>query len=344
MNVGLFAKRTRPVTAGLMICASLGLLACGSDDGGGGSSGDQGSKTVKIEYLTSFGNFGRDAYVHVAKEKGYFKEEGLDVEVRPGAGTADTVKLVAAGRADFGIGEGATTLITIANQKLKLKTVAAIQQKTMSGIAFRQSAGIDKPSDLEGKKIADAPASANAILFPYFARKAGINPDRVEFVPSAPPDQPKLLAAKRVDAVGQFVVGKNLLEAATKEPVKFITYAEYLPEIGGNVLMARTKMIEEQPEVVEKMTKALMRGLEYSIDHPDETGEILAKVAPEQNPKVAATEVKVMTPYVRPEGFDGTLGTVDQKRLQAEIDMLVDAGAMKSPHKAKDLHAPGFVE
>jgi NitT/TauT family transport system substrate-binding protein len=342
-------RRTRlaqGLTAGVVAIAGLGLVACGSDEKAGGSaaSGSEKAAPVKVQYLTSFGNFGRDAYVHVAKEKGFFEEAGLDVDIKPGSGTADVVKLVAAGRADFGIGEGATTLITIANQGLKLKTVAAIQQHTMNAIAFRASEGIKSPADLVGKKIADAPASATRILFPYYAKKAGIDPEKVQFIPSAPPDAPKLLAAKRVDAVGQFVVGKGLLEAAAKEPVEFLPYSDQLPDIGGNLLMTSSKMIDEQPEVVEKFVKALLRGLEYSIENPDETGEILAKVAPEQNPKVAAAEVKLMTPFVRPEGFDGAIGYVDEKRLQAEIDLLTEAGAIEKPVKLDDLYAGGFVE
>jgi NitT/TauT family transport system substrate-binding protein len=336
----------RYVIVGVLVGACIGLLGCGSDDEpeSAGGTGSATSEPVKVRYLTSFGNFGRDAYVHVAKEKGFFEEEGLDVEVQPGGGTADVVKLVAAGRADFGIGEGATTLIMIANEGFDLKVLAAIQQRTMNAIGFRQSSGITQPADLEGKTIADAPASATTILFPFYAEKAGIDADQVEFVPSAPPDAPKLLAAKRVDAVGQFVVGKGLLQAAAKEPIEFLPYADHLPEIGGNLLMTRTEMIEEQPEVVERMVRALMRGLAYSIEHPDETGEILSSVVPEQDPKVAAAEVELMTPYVRSEDSEEAIGSVDEQRLQTEIDMLIDAGAMNKPVEVTDLYAPGFVE
>jgi len=55
---------------------------------------------TKVNYLTSFSTFGRDAYVYVAQELGYFKEAGLDVSINPGSGTGSVMQLISAGTAD----------------------------------------------------------------------------------------------------------------------------------------------------------------------------------------------------------------------------------------------------
>src|SRR5918995_5963792 len=70
-----------------------------------------------IDYATSFGNFGRDAYVYVAIEKGYFRQANLDVSVTSGPGSVDNMKFVAAGRLAHAPGGNGAPLAPPANQK-----------------------------------------------------------------------------------------------------------------------------------------------------------------------------------------------------------------------------------
>ena len=78
--------------------------------------------TVSIDYATSFGNFGRDAYVYVAMEKGYFEQAGFDVNVTPGTGSVDNIKLVAAGRLDYTPVDIGALMVTRANEGLAVRT------------------------------------------------------------------------------------------------------------------------------------------------------------------------------------------------------------------------------
>lgn len=298
---------------------------------------------AEIDYLTSFSTFGRDAYVYVAQEMGYFDEANMDVTVNPGSGTVDVMRLIAADTADFGPGDAATAAITIAEQDLPVRAVAAIQQNTLAAIATTGSTGIAEPADLEGGIFADSPGSTVAILFPFFADAAGFDDTTVEFVPSAPPDLPRLLASGQADFIGQFVVGRGLIEGATGDTAVFFPYGDFLPDLFGNVLLARQDMIEEQPEVVQAFTTALLRGLEYSIDHPEESGEILAGLIPEQDAAVAAGEVEIMGPYVRPDDFDGPIGSIDEERFTSMLELLANAGAISEDTTTDQIVAPGFV-
>ena len=298
---------------------------------------------VQIDYLTSFSTFGRDAYVFVAEELGYFDEVGIDITINPGSGTVDVMRLIEAGTADFGPGDAATAIITIANQGLDLKAVAAVQQQTLAAIATVEGTGIREPSDLENKTFADAPGSTVRILFPFFAAAAGFDDSTVEFVPAAPPDLPRLLASGQVDYIGQFVVGRGLIESATGDTAVFFPYRDYLPDLYGNLIIARTEMVEQEPDVVQRFVSALMRGLEYSIENPEETGEILVKYQPEQNAVVAAAEVEIMAPFVRPEGFTDAIGTIDPAKIETIISLLEEAGALENPVSVDDVYASGFV-
>jgi NitT/TauT family transport system substrate-binding protein len=313
------ATRILPLAVAVTALAAT-LTACGGD-GDSPSGGD----VDKVTYLTSFSTFGRDAYVYVAEEQGFFEAAGIDVDIRPGSGTVDVLRLVASGQADFGAGDFTTTAITVANEALPVVAVGAIHQSSLSAIMALESTGIRTPADLPGRTVGDQPGSTIQVMFPVYAQAAGIDPDQVEFVPGQPPQLPTLLASGQVDAIGQFVVGQGTIEAAAGEPVTVLPYSDVLPDLYGNALVTSTQTAEQDPDLVRRFSEALLKGLAYSVSHPEETGQILVERQPAEDATVAAREVELMAPAV---GTGDQVGTLDRDRVQGTIEILVEAGAI----------------
>jgi NitT/TauT family transport system substrate-binding protein len=311
--------RIRP--AAILLAAAITVSACS------GAGDNAAAEADKVSYLTSFNTFGRDAYAYVALEKGYFAEVRLDVTINPGAATVEVLKLVAGGRADFGVGDFTTTVITAAKEKLPVTAVAMVHQRSLSAIVTLADRSISRPADLVGKRIGDQPGSTNQVMFPVYARAAGIDPGKVEFVPAAPPALPQLLVSGQVDGIGQFVVGTPLIEkAAQGRKVSALPYGDLLPDLYGNALITSKELPAKNPDLVKRFREALLKGLEYSIDHPEETGQILRKFQPTQDPAVAAAEVTLMGPAVRPAS--GAIGGIDELRVQKTIQLLTEANAI----------------
>ncbi|SEQ88138.1 NitT/TauT family transport system substrate-binding protein [Lentzea xinjiangensis] len=311
----------RKAVPGLFAVVLVVVTGCGGAE-------PAGSRT-EVDYLTSFSTFGRDAYAYVAQEKGFFEQAGLDVTITPGTGSVDVLKLVAGGRADFGVADFTATAITAAKEELPVTVVAAVQQRSLAAIVALEGGGIARPADLAGKRIGDQPGSTNQVMFPVYAKAAGIDPARVEFVPSAPPALPQLLAAGQVDGIGQFVVGKPLVEAAAKgRKAVVLPYGDLVPDLYGNALVTSKDIAANRSELARAFTGALLKGLEYSIQHPEETGTILKKHQPAQDAGVAAAEVGLMAPYVRPAGFTGRIGELTEPRVERIVRTLVEAGAV----------------
>ena len=195
-------RTTAALAAGAAATALL-LSACsGQSSADSSAEGDAApTETVDVTYLTSFNTFGRDSYAYVAQEQGCFSDAGFNVDIQPGTGTVDVLKLVASGQADFGVGDFQAASLTIANEGFPVRIVSAIHDKSLAAIATAEGYGIEEPADLEGKKIADQPGSVNEVLFPVYAEAAGIDASTVEFVPAQPPALPQLLASKQVDAI-----------------------------------------------------------------------------------------------------------------------------------------------
>jgi NitT/TauT family transport system substrate-binding protein len=310
------------------LAATLAAAAGCSDDGddAGGGSGTQ--PLEKITYLTSFGTFGRDAYAYVAKEKGYFREAGFDVEIKAGAGSGENIKQIVAGQAQFTPIDLTGGLLAAGGQQkvTGFTAVSAIQQRTMAAIISLDGYGINSPKDLEGKSLADTPGSVVRNLFPTYARLANVDATKVKFVNGTPQTLFGTLVQHKADGIGQFVVGKPTIEGIAKKPAVVLPYSDYLQDLYGNVLITSSGYAKDNPEKVKKFSAALLKGLETSITSPDEAGSILQKYVPTANPKSAAAELTLMAPFVRSEASGVSVGALDNQRVARSIAILQGSG------------------
>ncbi|MEJ3747559.1 ABC transporter substrate-binding protein [Actinomycetes bacterium KLBMP 9797] len=308
---------------------------CGSDDP---QQTDRAG--VQATYLTSFANFGRDAYAWVALEKGYFRDAGFDVTIQKGQGTGGNIQAVLSGQVQYAPVDLTGGLLYMGkNQTTDFTAVAAIQQRTMAAIASTEDKNIKTPKDLAGKTLADTPGSVVRNLFPTYAALAGIDEKTVTWVDGDAATLIATLGTGKVDGIGQFVVGRPTIAAVTKKNPVFLPYSDLLPDLFGNVLITRTALAKEKPDEVKRFTAALLKGLDYALANPQEAGEILKKNEPTANPAAARAELELMAPFVRPDGTGssaatpgatatggGTLGAIDTTRVARAITILEDAG------------------
>lgn len=325
------AAATMLVTAGCSDTKSPGSDAAGNQ-----------ATVQKVTYLTGLGLLGREAYVFVAKDKGYFQEVGLDVEVKPGSGTVKNLQLLASGEVDFATIDIAAGLIEYGNGKNKdFKVVSAIQQRTVSCIMALEGSGITNPSDLAGKTIGYVPGGTNYTLFPLYAKLAGFDPKTVKWVNTPSPQLQQVLAAGQVNAITQLVVGKPTVELAARgKTAVVLPYSNYLTDLYGNGLAVSTKTLGERRDLALKFNEAMLKGLQYSIDNPAEAGQIFVKYNKQANPEAAAAEMELMKPYV----LGGVkIGALDAARIARGIAFLQGSGTITPGVNPTDVVDYGLV-
>jgi NitT/TauT family transport system substrate-binding protein len=334
-------KFTRIVVAAALATTLVAAAGCSDDSDSAKASGTQSLE--KITYLTSFGTFGRDAYAYVAKDKGYFKDAGFDVDIKAGAGTLDNLKAVVGGQAQF-TPLDLTGLLLAAGGKTPITgftTVAGIQQRTMAAIISLQGLGVTKPKDLEGKTLADSPSSVVRNLFPTYAKLAGIDYTKVTWQNGTPQTLMGTLASRKVAGIGQFVVGKPTVEAVTKGTAVVLPYSDYLQDLYGNVLVTSSQYAQASPDKTKKFTAALLKGLQDSIANPTEAGTILKKYVPTAIPGSAAAELQLMGPFVKSEASGVPVGALDSQRVARSIAILQGSGQIEpglTPEKVIDFN------
>ncbi|MCW3817230.1 ABC transporter substrate-binding protein [Micromonospora sp. DR5-3] len=324
-------RLTRTVAAAALATALALVAGCSGDsDKSEGSKNAAGGALEKVTYLTSFGNFGRDSYAWVAKEKGFFKEAGFDVEIKPGQGTGQVIQTITGGQADFGPIDLTGGILQMGNGEAKdFVAVAAIQQRTMAAIVSVEGKNIATPKDLEGKRLADTKFSVVYNLFGTYAKLAGIDASKVTWVNNDAQALIGDLAAGKVDGIGQFVVGQPTVAAVTKKTPVVLPYSNVMQDLYGNALITSSKIAKEKPEMVKRFVAALLKGLEYSLANPKEAADLLKKNVPATNPAAAAAELELMAAYVRSSNSGTAIGTLDSGRVAKSIALLQGAGALK---------------
>jgi NitT/TauT family transport system substrate-binding protein len=301
------------------------------------------ANAAEVNFITDFGFNGRHAYFYVAQEKGYYKAEGFDVNFLRGQGSADAIKKVAAGLATFGFADAGSLVLARGNDGVPVKLVSIVYAKPPQAIFAIKGNGIASPKDLEGRTVADTASSSVRLLFPAYAKAAGIDASKVKWVVAEGSSLPAMLANGRVDAICQFSVGEPLIAAATapKEIVR-LAYKYVNLDYDGNGIIASEETIAQHPDLVRAFVRATIKGMKDAFANPAEAASIMAKYHKELAPAVIEGETTAVRELAEVEGRP--LGLVEPKSIANTVDVMAANFTLKSPVKPGDLYAPGFVE
>jgi NitT/TauT family transport system substrate-binding protein len=282
----------------------------------------------KVSYLTGIGTFGRESYPYVGKEKGFFRDAGIDLDIKPGAAGNNNQKLLAAGQVQFAAIDFTGGIIDAGNGNFKdWRAILAVQQRTLLSLLTTDKSGITSPKDLEGKNVVETTGSVFGKLFPTYAKLAGFDDKKVHWSGAQTAQLPSLLVSGKADAIGLFVAGAPAVQLALGPTKKVVTLAwdQYITDLYGNAIITTPKLLQSNPDLVKRFRSALLKSLDYTINHPDEAGEIIHKVQASLDVKESAEEVRLMTPYVR---GGASIGVFDQARVARAIAIMQGAGTI----------------
>lgn len=297
----------------------------------------------KVNIITDAGFLGRHAYYFVAIQKGYYTAENLEVNVVRGQGSADGIKQVAAGNATFGFADAGSAVLGRANDNLPVRVVAIVYARAPHAIYALKGSGIEKPKDLEGRRIANPAGGAIPKLFPAYAKAAHIDESKVNWVVASSESLPGLLALGRVDAIGQFTVGEPRLkkDAAPKELVE-LTYSDAGLDFYSNGIVASETTLKNNPDLVKRFVRATLKGLKDTLENPAEAARIMQQAHRELDVAIAEGEIVKVRSLATVPGTP--LGHIDPKRAQSTIDVVKSAFSMKHPVTVQDVFDTRFVE
>ena len=256
----------------LILCLILVLaVSCGK------SKNNQKIKIV-LDWVPNTNHTG----LYVAKDLGYFKEAGLDVEiVQPPEGS--TTALIGAGGAEFGISFQDTLAKSFAKENpVPVTAVAAILQHNTSGIISLKEKGIDSPKKLEGKKYATWEDNIEQAILKKLVTDDKGNFSKVKLIPYTITDVVTGLKTD-VDAVWVYYAWDGIATERAGLQTNFLKIRDYGEELDyySPVIIANNDFLKKNPEIAKKVLKAIKKGYEYAMKNPEESAKILVKNSPE---------------------------------------------------------------
>jgi NitT/TauT family transport system substrate-binding protein len=283
---------------------------------------------TQVRFTLDWAYQGPQAPFLVALYKGFFAEEGLSVTIDRGYGSAKVISDVAAGLFDVGFGD-MNSLIEFKskNPDAKVKAVAVIHVKSPLSVVTLRGKGIESPKDLEGRKLGAPAGDAARRVFPAFAKAVGIDPNKVTWVTMDVPLREPMLARGEVDAVTGFyytvIINLLSLNVSDKDIIVF-KYGDYL-DIVGNCIVVNEDFLKKNPDAVGRFLRAVIRGLKYSIQNPDEAISILLQRDPTLNRDVEKKRLMMALELIYVKGVTDKygFGYVDPSVIGRDIDVIV---------------------
>ncbi len=320
----------------ISILVSLGALlvfaACGKKPAESATGG-----AVKIRFQTDWYPQPEHGGYYQALARGFYAEEGLDVEILPGGPNAQVKQQVALGEAQLGMTNGDDVIVAAA-RGLPLKIVAAEMQRDPQGILFHAENPLKDLRGLQGRTLM---AGSVSTWLDVVRKKLGVEFNQMPLVGD----------------LARFMNDKTLLQQCfvTNEPyfarqrgadvgALLIASDAYEPY---RVIFAGSDYLEKHPDVVAKFVRASVRGwVDYLTGDPAPANALIMARRSDLTPEFMAYSIKAMNDYklVLGDPAKGEFpGQITEARLQKQIDLLQEVGVLDKPVKVANVAAMEFV-
>ncbi|AFV01380.1 Hydroxymethylpyrimidine ABC transporter, substrate-binding protein component [Dehalobacter sp. UNSWDHB] len=246
----------------------------------------QNNQSVKLTLMLDWTPNTNHTGLFVAQDKGYFKDQGLEVSIVNPSSQGTLEQLVATGKVDFGI--SAQEQVTSARlSDLPLVSLATIIQHNTSGFVSLRSKNILTAKDFEGKTYGGWGLPSETAILTALMQKENADFSKINMVNIGETDQLASLNSN-IDLTWIFYGWTGIQAEIRGQELNMIWLKDIDPALDyyTPVIVSNEKMIQSNPDTVRKMMQAISAGYEFAIENPEESAKILIKYAPESDPEM----------------------------------------------------------
>lgn len=323
------------IFAFVSIWTLLLLSACGSQGDGeqsadreGSSAEDQMAITVMLDWVPNTNHTG----LYVAQDQGYFADEGLNVEIStPAEMTA--IQIVGTEKAEFGI--SSQEYVTQARAEgVPVVSIASILYENTSGFAAPQEKNISSPKDFVDKTYGGWGAPIENAFLETVLKMDGVEFDHVEdVIDIINVGEADFFTNTQREIDFQWIYyGWTGIEAELRDyPINMISLKDLDPVLDFHTptIVTSETMIREYPETVEKFMRAVSKGYEFAIEHPDEAANILIAATPEADAELIRASQQWMSE--RYQGDASQWGIQDEQTWLDFTEWMVEHELIDEP-------------
>jgi NitT/TauT family transport system substrate-binding protein len=276
----------------------------------------------KFPFRLNWTLYGEHAPFFVARDKGFYREEGLDVEIQEGSGSGTVAQLVANATSPVAYVDAATMMRGVTNGMPVKAVGVTLQQSPMSFIYRADAARPTKISEIKGSRIAITAGDASLAIFTAFMGKLGMKVEDVQMITVAnPAAKEQAVLGKQADALlGYFMDQGPRMQLQSGVKMGWTR----LYDMAGvttlsSAIIANNKWMSEprNADLLRRFLRASQRGWQYAFDHRAEAADIFRKSAPVFTHEIALLEV------------EGTMTIIRTERTRGKPIIWSDAGDWK---------------
>ena len=313
-------RKSKILVATIMITVMcLSLFGCGKEDKKESKSDELKEITLVLDWTPNTNHTG----FYVALNEGYYKEEGLKVNiVQPPEDGATT--MVASGKAQFGVDfQDYLAPVFTSEEKIPVTAVAAMIQHNTSCIISLKEDNINSPKDLEGKNYATWDLPVEKAMMQNIVESDGGDFSKVNLIPEYVENEAAALQ-QDIDAIWVYYAWAGISTKQAGLETNTIFFKDINPafDFYSPVIVSNTDWLEKNPEIAKAFLRATKKGYEFAIKDPDAAADILVKQVPELSIDLVKESQEWLSPEYKSEVEQW--GYIDQERWDAFYKWLSD--------------------
>ncbi|SLN75495.1 Putative thiamine biosynthesis protein [Oceanibacterium hippocampi] len=292
--------------------------------------------SMRLKWLTQAQFVG----FYVAKAKGFYEEEGLDLTINPGGPNLNGESLVASGAENFAVAGGAENMLKSRAKGLPNVGIGMMLQRTPSAYIAHADSGIKSPQDFKGKTVSTFFTGAHNTLYAVLS-KEGVAADDVKVVPQAVSLAP--FVDRQVDVATVMMFNELIVLKNRGVDITVFEAEEYGVSFPSDTIITNETMIKDKPKVVQGFLNASIRGWKYAHENPEETIDILMEAAPSLDRAHQAAMLEgVSKLMVADKGTSEGIAVLDREKLEGVRAYLIEKGELPETVKLDDAMNTSF--
>jgi NitT/TauT family transport system substrate-binding protein len=301
----------------------------------------------KVVLLLNWYVYSEHAPFFLGKARGYYDQEGIDLDIQEGRGSGVTVQAVAAGTANFGYAD-VPTMIKAASKGAPVTAVGvALQTSPMSVMGFAER-NIRKPEDIKGKTVAVTPGDSMSQIWPLFLKKTGLKDSEFKTVSGDAQTKLNAVINSQADLLLGYVMDQAIkLQDATHKDVYPIRFADYGVNMVSSGIIVQKDFLKEKPDLVKRFMRATTRSLEEAAKNPEAAVDAMLAANPKSGVKETALVGMKNTAalYKGPDNAKDRPLRVGAKNMNETLALLVEYGGLdkSSAGKATDYYTNDYL-
>jgi NitT/TauT family transport system substrate-binding protein len=271
---------------------------------------------------------------YLGVEKGFFREQGIDLKISEGKGTVTSAATVANGSDDFGYFDIGSTSLLI-DKGLPLRGISQTRQKTSAAYISMKKSGIDSPKKIEGHSVALTPGASTTQLFAGFVAANNLDISKIKQEGLDPSIFVKALIAGQVDAILSYYDSSGLAIVNQGHEVNMLLFADYGVNILDYGVATSLNMMKNKPDLVKRFVAAAAKSFAYASDHVDEAVAVGKARFPEFDTKLATRQLEFQkTLYGDSVKAGKPIGWIETDVWQKSLNVLKQYSGLKNTDPA----------